>query len=265
MLLVGVPLDMTESFRSGTAEGPCSIRQASDVLESYSPDLDLDLADVGLRDLGDLDLRGLELDEALEATAAMARALPATALPIFLGGEHTISLPLVTALAQRHRGLRVLQVDAHADLISEFRGVRVGHATVFRRVAELLGPSSLVQVGVRSGTKEEFLFASQLLHASRRLELPGPVRDILGSGPVYLSVDIDVLDPSAAPGTGCHEPGGPSFAELMAFLYSLRGLHVVAVDLVEVAPRYDPSAATSVAAAKIVRELALLFGAADRR
>jgi agmatinase len=259
VVLAGLPLDLTESFRSGTADGPRSIREVSDVLESYSPNLDRDLEDVGLRDLGDLVLDNLELRQALRAIGTFVATMPASGLPIFLGGEHTVTLPLVRALAARHSGLRVLQVDAHADLIHEFRGRSVCHATVFRRIAELIGPKSLVQVGIRSGTREELLYARELLHSSSELYLPGSVREMLASGPVYVSIDIDVLDPSVAPGTGCPEPGGFGFADLMDFLYSLRGLPVVAVDLVEVAPRHDPSGVTSVVAAKIVREVALLF------
>lgn len=262
-MLVGLPMDLTESFRSGTGEGPRAIREVSDVLESYSPDLDRDLEAVGLRDMGDLDLDSPSVGGAMELIEAFVSTLPDGAFPIFLGGEHTVTLPLVRALGKRHSGLRVLQVDAHCDLRSEFRGTEIGHATVFRRIVEAIGPRSLVQVGVRSGTGDEFLFAKRLLYSSSLLEVPDSVRHVLASGPLYLSVDIDVLDPSVAPGTGCPEPGGPDFRELMDFLYSIRDLQVVAADLVEVAPRYDPSGATSVAAAKIVRELALMFGARD--
>ncbi len=260
VVLVGLPLDLTESFRSGTAEGPSGIRSVSDVLESFSPDLGRDLDDVSLCDLGDLPLSGMDLLNALSAIRDLPLVLPRTALPIFLGGEHTVSLPLVEAFQSKYPNIAVIQVDAHADLIGEFRGQRLCHATVFRRIAEHIGPRSLVQVGIRSGTREEFEYARSLLHSSKELALPPEVRLALSDRPVYLSIDIDVLDPSVAPGTGCPEPGGPGFSEVMAFLYSLHDLRVVAVDLVEVAPKFDPAGITAAAAAKLVRELSLTFG-----
>jgi agmatinase len=154
----------------------------------------------------------------------------------------------------------VIQLDAHTDLRDAYEGVRLSHATVMRRVAEIVGFERIAQYGIRSGTREEFELARRCLASGSELTVTRTVRDRIHTRPVYLTIDIDVLDPSCAPGTGCPEPGGASFAEVQAFLYALQSLNVVAVDVMEVLPAADVNDITSVAAAKLVREAALLFG-----
>lgn len=258
-VIVGVPLDITETFRSGTSLAPQRIRQVSDCLETYSPTQDSDLGDIVLSDWGDLHLEGLMLPEALATIEREVARASEEGLPILLGGEHTLSLAAVRALRSRHSDLAVVKMDAHLDLIDEYAGLKVSHATVARRLAEEVGWSALVQVGVRSGTREEFEVSRDCLHSSSDLALPVPVIQALRSRPVYLSIDIDVLDPAFAPGTGCPEPGGPSFRELASFLSTLGSLRVVGIDIVEVLPAVDVADITSVAAAKLLREAALLF------
>ena len=256
-VILGAPLDLTETFRPGTGAAPTRIRLVSDVLETYSPRLERDLEeDIALADWGDVALEGLQMDEALAAIEETLLAVPPTAFPLVLGGEHTVALAGVRALRKRYPNLLVLQVDAHADLRDEYLGVRVGHATAFRRVLDEVGSGSIVQLGLRSGTREELALARDLLHSSPQLTLPWP---LVAARPIYLSIDMDVLDPAYAPGTGCPEPGGPTFTELLEFIYSLRCLHVVGADICEVLPQYDPADITSVAAAKIARELVLMF------
>jgi agmatinase len=259
-ILLGAPLDLTESFRAGTQAAPDHIRRVSDVLETYSPSLRSDLSDVHLADWGDVALDSHDMESALADIGTAMLEAAHFALPIMLGGEHTATLGAVRALSSQYPGLVVLQLDAHTDLRDAYDGQQLSHATVMRRVADVVGLDRIAQFGIRSGTREEFEVASGCLSSGPDLTLNRAVRDRIHTRPVYLTIDIDVLDPSAAPGTGCPEPGGVSFNDLMAFVYSLKGLHVVAVDVMEVLPAADVNDITSAAAAKIVREAALLFG-----
>ncbi|MBI4278012.1 MAG: agmatinase [Armatimonadetes bacterium] len=261
-VLLGVPFDGTSSYRGGSGKGPAAIRRASHCLETYSPVLDRDLDDLSCADLGDLPCDGLLPGDVVASVQRALGDLSPSVLPALLGGEHTVTLGAVRALAARHPDLAVLQVDAHADLRDEYQGERVGHATVMRRVLEVVrGP--LVQVGVRSGTREELAVArAAARHTSAALALPAAVYADLARGPVYLTVDIDVVDPAFAPGTDSPEPGGPTAGELLAFLYTLRDLRVVGVDVVEVAPAHDAGEITAVLAAKVVRECLLMFATA---
>jgi len=259
VVILGAPLDITETFRSGTAQAPQRIREVSDCLETYSPLRDRDLGDIAVADWGNVDLLNRTLPQALKTIEAAVKRASETALPILLGGEHTLTLGAVRGMRPHYPNLAVIYVDAHLDLIDEYAGLRVSHATVARRLAELIGWSALVQVGVRSGTRAEFEASTACLFSTSTLALPGFVLEELQSRPVYLTIDIDVLDPAFAPGTGCPEPGGPSFHELMSFLATLHSVRVVGLDIVEVLPRFDVADITSVAAAKLVREAALLF------
>ncbi len=259
-IIFGAPLDLTESFRRGAGLAPSRIRQMSDSIESYSHVLDADIEEMNLVDWGDIPLDGMDVDSSLSAIEACTLRAVEEAPFLILGGEHTVTLGAIRGLAKRLPSLIVLHLDAHLDMIDSFEGLTVSHATFLRRVAECLGPGALVQLGVRSGTKEEFALAKSCLHSSPDLSLPAETRRLLQGVPIYLSLDIDVLDPAFAPGTGNPEPGGHSFKDLANFLYSLRGLDVVGMDIVEVSPPLDPSDVTSVAAAKLARELILLFG-----
>ena len=260
----GAPLDATTSFRSGTGAGPGAIRRLSDSLETYSPVLDRDLEDLTLVDLGDLDLDGAGVEEAVDATAdAMEEAASVGRLPVMFGGEHTVSLGGFRGLKRIHPDAMLVQLDAHADLRASYEGRQLTHATWAYHAATEFGFDSLVQLGIRSGAREEWPRTRETAWSSRGFDLPDPIRARLAERPVYLTVDIDVLDPSAAPGTGCPEPGGATYAELEGFLHGLAGLRVAAVDVVEVAPTLDTSEITAAAAAKIARDAVLLFGAGE--
>ncbi|HVB10404.1 MAG TPA: agmatinase [Bacillota bacterium] len=258
IVLFGVPLDLTTSFRPGTRFGPAAIRAASDVLEDWSLALGKGLADVPFRDVGDIDLAPGDLEGSLAAIEKAARKIEG--LPIALGGEHLITWPLVRVAASRHPNLHILQMDAHADLRDDYHGLRYSHATVMRRCAELLGPERIHQFGIRSAIEEEVRWAAALFPFDVLKPLH-QVGDELGQAPVYVSIDIDVADPAFAPGTGTPEPGGIDARELLAAVAALRGLNVVAADVVEVAPAYDPGGITAALAAKVVRELILTVGA----
>ena len=260
--IFGAPLDLTESFREGAGQGPEAVRFMSESLESYSPVLDRDLADLRVGDLGDLRLDGLGIEAALGAISqAMALVARTSRLAVMLGGEHTASLGGFRGIRQVHPDAVIIQADAHLDMRAEYDGQPLTHATWLYHVGREFGFSSVHQVGLRSGDRAEWQLArSRTAWSSTELELPAAVRKRIGERPVYVSIDIDVLDPGTAPGTGCPEPGGVTFRELAGFVYGLRGLRVVALDVMEVSPQVDPANITAAAAAKLVREAILLFG-----
>ncbi len=261
VILLGVPLDLTSSLRMGTREGPQQIREASPGLEEFSMALRRDLREVAFYDQGDLELSPGDLSGSLKRIgAAGAEILGARKRFFALGGEHLITLPLVEVLLAHHPDLILVHFDAHADLADTYAGERLTHATVMRRLAELLGPGRLIQCGIRSATAEELQFAT----GHTRILEGGPealtsVRPLLEGRPVYVSVDIDVMDPAFAPGVSTPEAGGWSSRDIFEALALLDGLRVVGMDLVEVCPPYDPSGVTSFLAAKIVREGLLRF------
>ncbi|HOV80078.1 MAG TPA: agmatinase, partial [Bacillota bacterium] len=218
IVLVGAPMEFTVSFRSGTWQGPQKIRQVSYGLEEYSVDLDRDLAGYSYFDAGDVVLPFGTVGENLRRIGrTAAQILRDGKLPLFLGGEHLISLAVIEAVYKKYPGLAVVHFDAHADLREEYLGERFSHATVMRRVAELIGGKNLYQFGVRSGTREEFEFARSNTNMYIK-KLAGPLSGnitLLEGRPVYVSIDIDVVDPAYAPGTGTAEPGGCSAEEIL--------------------------------------------------
>jgi agmatinase len=235
----------------------------SDGLESYSPILDRDLEDLTVRDLGDVQLQDADMQQSLAAiSAAMAYASSLARLAVMLGGEHTASLAGFRGLKRVHPDAVILQADAHLDMRLEYEGDAFTHATWLNHVGQEFGFSIIHQVGLRSGERREWETARrETAWSSTELTLPRSVRHAIGARPLYVSIDIDVLDPAHAPGTGCPEPGGVTFRELAAFLYSLEGLRVVALDVMEVSPNLDAANITAAAGAKLVREAILLFGA----
>jgi agmatinase len=234
----------------------------SDSLESYSPSLDRDLADLVVRDLGDLDLNELGVEGAIAAIAsAAAYASAAAQLVVMLGGEHTASLGGFRGVKRVYPNAVIIQADAHLDMRPQYEGQALTHATWLHHVGRDFGFEVIHQVGLRSGDRDEWQLArGSTAWSSTELSLPHAVRDRIGRLPVYLSIDIDVLDPAHAPGTGCPEPGGVTFRELAGFLHALEGMHVVGMDVMEVSPSLDPANITAAAAAKLVREAILLFG-----
>jgi agmatinase len=240
---------------------PQQIRAAGEALEDYSLALDRDVRQVKVIDRGDLELPPDNLEGGLaRIEEEAARALDKGMAFVVLGGEHLITLPLVKAALTRYPDLALLQMDAHADLAEAYDGKALTHATVIRRVAELLGPRRVVQLGIRSATAEEVAFARQQTHL-----FPGPPADmasvvkLLSGRPVYLTIDIDVVDPAFAPGVSTPEPGGWSSLDLFHVLGRIADLEIVGMDLVEVCPPYDPAGITATLAAKALRETLLTF------
>ncbi len=265
--IVGAPLDATESFRTGAAGGPAAIRRMSDSLETYSPVLEADLEDAAIVDHGDVELEGLEVDEALERIAsAVEVAARSAAVAVMLGGEHTVSLAGYRAVKRLHPDAVLVQVDAHADLRAEWEGRAITHASWTHQAGVEFGFEDVFQFGVRSLAREEWDAARvQVACSTESLDISDSVSERIRGRPVYLTIDIDVLDPAAAPGTGCPEPGGVTFRELQRLLYVLGAFDVVAFDVVEVAPNLDAAEITATAAAKLVREGILLFGSRGGR
>ncbi|HEV8354944.1 MAG TPA: agmatinase [bacterium] len=263
LILLGVPYDGTSTFRAGSRHAPDAIRWSSQSIETYSPVLGASLDDVALTDLGNVDVPDGSPEAMAAAVARSLRSVPAGAVPFVLGGEHTVTLGAVEAAAAAGGDLVVLQLDAHTDLRDSYEGLATSHATVMRRVANAIGGDRIVQLGVRAGTAGEFAYASTALrHHSRGLDVPAPVWAWLSGRSVYVTLDIDVLDPADAPGTGNPEPEGVSARDLLAFVRRLSQLRVVGFDLVEVSPPYDPSGRTAILAATILREamLAITLG-----
>ncbi len=247
-IIVGLATDGGVSFRPGAVEAPPAIREFSDSIETYSPRARRDLEDMRIVDAGDVTSRD---DIAPEISAL----LDAGTFLLSIGGDHSVTPPTVAQVASRHDGLVVVGFDAHLDLREDYPG---DHACTYRRIGDN-GVDCYV-FGPRSGARSEWNdVASVLRYCSPSLAMPDDLRTELEGRPVYVTIDIDVLDPSVAPGTGNPEAGGPMFDELLEAVEALQGLRVVACDVVEVSPPLDPSGITLGAAALLVRELLLRF------
>lgn len=270
--LFGVPYDGTTSFRPGARFGPAAIREVSNGLETYDPQLDLDLEDLAFVDLGAVAIPFGAPEPVVAAVGEATRAVLELGLrPLMLGGEHSISSGAVAAVAARYPELALVQLDAHADLRQNWLGARHSHACAMRRCLEVLPSADLLQVAIRSGTREEF----EELRRSGRLVGQGPGLSLeperlqaelvaalspLRGRPLYLTVDLDWFDPAVLPGTGTPEPGGYHWGHFAGLLEELRHHHLVAADVVELAPGLDPSGVSAVLAAKVTRSLLLLLG-----
>ncbi len=259
IVLFGAPFDGTASFRPGARFGPAAIRGDSFGLETYSPYGDRDLTEMRVCDAGDLETPFGNAETVLAMVETRAGEIyGAGKRPFLLGGEHLVSLGAIRAAAKRHPGLHLLHLDAHTDLRSDYLGEALSHACVIRRAWEILGDGRIHQFGIRSGEREEFAFAEA--HTDlHRFTLDGWARTLgaLGGSPVYLTLDLDVLDPAYLPGTGTPEPGGVTFAELLTALLQLNRVRLVGCDVVELSPPYDASGASTAAACKLTRELLL--------
>ena len=272
-VLFGAPYDSTTSFRPGTRFGPAAMRAESFGIETYSPLQDRDLVDdTAVFDSGDIELPFGAPTPALKMIERRARQiLKDGKRPFLLGGEHLVTLGAVRAVAERHPNLHILHFDAHADLREDYLGNPLSHACVLRRCHDLLGDGRIFQFGIRSGTREEFRFMKDGHVTTEPFTLTTVekvVRKLPKGVPVYLTVDMDVIDPSEFPGTGTPEAGGFSYARLERAMRLVCGrLNVVGADNVELCPGLDASGRSTALACKFLREelLALCARTARRR
>jgi agmatinase len=259
IVIFGAPFDSTTSYRPGTRFASREMRSQSFGLETYSPYLDSDLCDIAVFDGGDLELCFGDTGKALEQIEAYtAEILSDGKLPVMLGGEHLVTLGAFQAVIKKHPDVNIIHFDAHADLRDDYLGASLSHASVIRRCYDLLGDGRIYQFGIRSGDRSEFEFASA--HTVMRKFDFGGLFDAVKKNkdkPVYLTIDLDVLDPSAFPGTGTPEAGGVSFLELIGAIREVCALNVVGCDLVELSPVYDQSGISTATACKVLRELLL--------
>jgi agmatinase len=272
--VVGVPFDSGVSYRPGARFGPAAVREASRLLRPYHPELDVSpFAERQVVDAGDIAVNPFNIGEAIETLQQEAEALQADGTRLVtVGGDHTIALPLLRAAAKRHGPVALLHFDAHLDTWDTYFGEPYTHGTPFRRASEegILDTSALSHVGTRGP-----LYGKRDLEEDRRLgfgivtsgdvmrrgvaEIVDALRQRIGDRPLYVSVDIDVLDPAHAPGTGTPEAGGLTSRELLEILRGLRDLNLVGADVVELAPAYDHAEITAIAASHVAYDLVSLL------
>lgn len=260
-VIFGAPFDGTTSFRPGTRFGPQAVRTDSYALESYSPYQDRDLEDLAIADLGDLVLPYGNPRKVLDLVRSQTEIiLESKKIPIMIGGEHLLTLGSMEAVYAKYPEILLIHFDAHTDLRSSYLGEKLSHASVIRLIWDFLGDGRIYQFGIRSGEREEFQFGREHNHF-----YPFHVRDVervaaeLKGQPLYITVDLDVLDPSIMSGTGTKEAGGISFQNLLDALLCFSGHQVVGFDLVELSPLDDPSGASTAVACKVLREMLLAY------
>ena len=269
-VLFGAPYDSTTSFRPGTRFGPSAMRMESFGIETYSPALDKDLVDdTKVFDSGDLELPFGAPEPALKMIEERAaQILEDGKRPFLLGGEHLVTLGAFRAVQKKYPNVVIIHFDAHADLREDYLGNPLSHACVLRRCHDLIGDGRIFQFGIRSGTREEFAFMkaghvttepfadTTLSSVVDRLAHQSPTTN--HQPPVYLTIDMDVLDPSEFPGTGTQEAGGFCYLQLLADMRLIcRKLNVVAMDNVELSPGLDPTGRSTALACKFLRECLL--------
>ena len=261
IVMVGVPYDGTSTFRPGSRFAPEAIREASYGIESYSPYQDKDLREIRFYDIGDIPLSYSDVKLNLEIIEGFIHKIIIKGKRVLaLGGEHLISYPIIKAHKRKFKDLVVIQLDAHSDLIDSYRAEKFSHATVMRRTAEVVGFENLYQLGIRSMVREDKLLPLRDKNMCMfDLSKAKKFLDEINDRPIYLTVDLDVLDPSILAGTGTPEPGGITYKELLNFLLMLKDKRLIGADVVELSPHYDQSGVSSVVAASVVKELLLLI------
>lgn len=261
IVIFGAPFDGTTSYRPGTRFASAAMRNESIGIETYSPYLDKDLEDYNIFDGGDLEFvfgnpaKNIEIIK--EYTASI---LKDNKIPAMIGGEHLVTLGAVQAVFEKYNDLHIIHFDAHADLRQDYLGEKLSHATVIRRVWEIVGDNKIYQFGIRSGEKNEFLFAKDHTYMNKfDMKTLDEVVEKLKNKPVYITIDLDVLDSSVFPGTGTPEAGGITFKELINAVMMFQKLeNIVAFDINELAPMLDSNGASTACACKVLREMLLV-------
>ena len=256
IVMLGLPFDGTVSYRPGSRFAPEQIRLASWGLEEYSPNFDKHLEDVNFHDAGDLELPLGNTYKSLDVIEQNVKEIYQDGKRVFaIGGEHLVTLPEIKAVSKFYKDLAIVHFDAHTDLREEYLGEEMSHSAVIRHASKIVGPENIKQIGIRSGMKEEFEFMKQhntLIHEFREL-------DIFKGKKIFVTVDLDVLDPSVMPGTGTPESGGMQFNELIEWFKYLKNFDIIGADVVELAPDYDTSGVSTAVATKVIRELLMIM------
>lgn len=264
VVVFGAGSDGTTSNRPGTRFASSAMRGEFYGLETYSPLLGLDLQDFNICDIGDLELSIGDTDKVLDEIYEGAKEiLNDNKFPFMIGGEHLVTLPAFQAISEKYEDVYVLHFDAHTDLREEYNNNKNSHATVMKRIWDITGDGKIFQFGIRSGTREEFDFALREKHTymeTHTIDTFWKIVSTLGGKNVYLTIDLDVLDPSIFPGTGTPEPGGITYRMFEQIFKILKNsnINLVGCDMVELSPDYDRSNVSTIVACKILRELSLV-------
>lgn len=274
LTVVGIPFDSGTTYRPGARFGPSAVRAGSRLLRPYNPALRVaPFARLQVADLGDLAVNPFNLDTAVaEMEGGLEEVLHGATSYVVLGGDHTVALPSLRVLHRRHGPLAVVHFDAHLDTWDTYFGAPITHGTPFRRASEegLLARGNCIHLGIRGPLYDGLdlsedsdlgfsVRAASTMSEQHHEEIVAEICDRVAGFPVYVSIDIDVLDPAFAPGTGTPEPGGLSSRELLGLLRGLKGLPLIGADVVEVSPSYDHAEITAIAAAHVTYELISLF------
>ena len=256
IVMIGLPFDGTCSYRPGSRFAPERLRPASWGLEDYSPVFDRHLDDVKFFDAGEIEFPLGNTKASLDLIEENVRQVYGDGKKFFgIGGEHLVTYPAVKACIQKYPDLKIVHFDAHTDLREDYLGEKLSHASVMRRIGELTGFQNIRQVGIRSGLKEEFDLMNEygtLIHSHSEL-------DVFKGKKIFLTIDIDVLDPSVIPGTGTPEAGGMNYKELNGWIQYLRNFDIVGADVVELAPDYDKSEVSTAITAKVIRDVLMIL------
>lgn len=256
IVMIGLPFDGTCSYRPGSRFAPERLRLASWGLEDYSPVYDKHLDDVNFYDAGELEFPLGNTQKSLDVIEENARHIfRDNKKYLSIGGEHLVTLPALKACYEKYKDIAVIHFDAHTDLRTDYLGEKLSHASVMRRIGEIIGFENIKQIGIRSGTKEEF----DLMKRFKTLVKTSKDLEIIKNKKIFLSIDVDVLDPSVMPGTGTPEPDGLMYRELAEWIEYLKDFDIVGADIVELAPDYDKSEVSTAVVTKIIRDVLMIL------
>lgn len=256
VVMIGLPFDGTCSYRPGSRFAPERLRIASWGLEDYSPVYDRHLDDVNFYDAGELEFPLGNTQKSMDLIEKNARKIFADNKKYLgIGGEHLVTYPAVKACYEKYKDLAVIHFDAHTDLREDYLGEKLSHASVMRRIGETIGFENIKQIGIRSGLKEEF----DLMKQFNTLVTMSSDLDAIKNKKIFLTIDVDVLDPAYMPGTGTPEPDGLTYRELALWIQYLKDFDIVGADIVELAPDYDKSEVSTAVVTKIVRDVLMIL------
>ena len=256
IVMLGMPFDGTTTNRPGARFAPQQIRVESVGIEEYSVYFDKNLSDLGFYDAGDLELPFGAPKEALDVIEKNTDEIYSNGKKILgIGGEHLVTLGTIKGLLKHHKDIAVIQFDAHTDLREQYLDVELTHSGVMMQIAKLIGFENIMQVGIRSGEKEEF----ELMKKHSTLAFSPDELKKFKNKKVFVTIDLDVLDPSLMSGTGTPEAGGLTYKELMSWIKELKNYNIIGADIVELAPDLDPTKVSTATACKLVREVLMIL------